>query len=118
MQLSQWIHIDETNAEFIRLVLAEKRRPVPVLVGEVGQVADGFPELLDGAAVHEAGGDVAKVVRLEPGHGGAPCKRSRELENRAWLQGGPQVWRLMLLLLLTISAWHCLQHSRNLRPAF
>ena len=59
--------------------LAEKRRPVPVLVGEVGQVADGVPELLDGAAVHEAGGDVAKVVRLEPGHRGAPCDEARSL---------------------------------------
>ena len=92
MQFQQWIHIDETNAEFKRLVLAQEGRPVPVLVGEFGQVADGVPELLDGAAVREAGGDVAKVVRLEPGHGGAPCKRSREFENRAWLKGGPQVW--------------------------
>ena len=56
--------------------LAEKRRPVPVLVGEVGQVADGVPELLDGAAVHEAGGDVVKVVRLEPRHRGAPWKNA------------------------------------------
>ena len=72
MQFQQWIHIDETNAEFKRLVLAQEGRPVPVLVGEVGQVADGVPELLDGAAVREAGGDVAKVVRLEPGHGRAP----------------------------------------------
>ena len=33
---------------------------------------------------------------------------------RALLKGGPQVWWILLLLLLTNPAWLCLQHSRNL----
>ena len=33
---------------------------------------------------------------------------------RARLKGDPQVWWIMLLLLLPTSAWLCLQHSRNL----
>ena len=35
--------------------------------------------------------------------------------NRDRLKGGPQVW---WILLFTTSAWPCLQHSRNLEPAF
>ena len=37
---------------------------------------------------------------------------------RARLRGGPQVWWTLLLLLLTTSAWPCLQHSRNLGTTF
>ena len=37
---------------------------------------------------------------------------------RACLKGGPQVSRILFLLLLTTSTWLCLQHSRNLGPAF
>ena len=33
---------------------------------------------------------------------------------RARLKGGPRVWWILFLLLLTISGWLCLQHSRNL----
>ena len=37
---------------------------------------------------------------------------------RARLKGGPQVWRILLLLLLTTFAWLCLQNSRNLGTTF
>ena len=37
---------------------------------------------------------------------------------RARLIGGPQVWWILFLLLLTTSASTCLQHSRNLGPAY
>ena len=37
---------------------------------------------------------------------------------RAPLIGGPQVWWILFLLLLTTSASTCLQHSRNLGPAY
>ena len=37
---------------------------------------------------------------------------------RAQLKGGPQVLCILLLLLLTTKAWLCMQHSRNLGPAF
>ena len=37
---------------------------------------------------------------------------------RAWLKGGPQDWLILILLLITTSAWLCLQHSRNLGTLF
>ena len=37
---------------------------------------------------------------------------------RAQLKGGTQVWWILLPLLLTTSAWPCLQHSRNLGTTF
>ena len=37
---------------------------------------------------------------------------------RARLKGGPQVWWILLLRLLTAFAWLCLQHSRNLGTTF
>ena len=39
-------------------------------------------------------------------------------QNRAPLNGGPQVWWTLFLLLLIASAWLCLQRSRNLAAAF
>ena len=35
-------------------------------------------------------------------------------QYRARLKGGAQVWQILFLLLLTTSAWLCIQHSHNL----
>ena len=37
---------------------------------------------------------------------------------RDWLKSMHQVWWILFLLLLSTPAWPCLQHSRNLGPAF
>ena len=42
----------------------------------------------------------------------------RQAEYRARLKGGPQVRRILLLLLLIALAWLCLQYSRNLGTFF
>ena len=49
---------------------------------------------------------------------GQQCRNEERQSYRARLKGRPQVWRILLLLLLSTSAWLCLQHSRNLGPAF
>ena len=48
----------------------------------------------------------------------AGCPLPPPCMYRARLIGGPQVWWILFLLLLTTSASTCLQHSRNLGPAY